>query len=111
MCKESSLKKQLGFINLLLGLPPSKRSKIINHCRKQQLDAISEIILNFLNRNLTRDPSIIQALKPHKKSLHKLILKKFPLTKKKKILSSKRGAGILSVLLPLVGTLFSFLKQ
>ena len=110
MCKNSSVKKQLSFIKLLLALPCSKRGRIIKQCRRPQIEAISEIVLNFLKQNLTSDKKIINSLKPFKGILHKLILKKTSLIKKKKLLSSRRGAGILSILLPLVGTVFGLMK-
>lgn len=111
MKKNSSVKKQLGFIRLLLSIPCSKRGKVIKHCKKPQIDALSEIVLNFLKRNLTKNKKVIKTLSPLKKILHTITLKKTPTAKKKKIFSSSRGAGILSILLPLVGTLFSVLKK
>ena len=109
--KNSAVKKRLGFIQLLLGVPPAKRSKILLQCGKPEIDALCEIICNFLNRNLTTDSKIIKKLRTHKCLLRSLVLKRTTLKNKKKILASKRGAGIITTLLPLVAGLFSLLKK
>ena len=93
MTKASAVKKQLGFLKLLITLPSCKRKKVITHCNRGQIDALCEIVMNFLNQNLTKNRDIIRSLKPFRKILHQLILKKTPLKNKKKILVSKRGSG------------------
>ena len=111
MSKGSCVEKQLGFIKLLVSLPCCKRKKIIAHCKKPQIEALCEIVMNFLRKNITNDKNIIKKLKPLRRVLHKLILKKTPISLKKKIFTSKRGAGILSILLPLVSSLFSLTRS
>ena len=109
--KKSAVKKRLGFIQLLLGVPASKRSKILLQCGKPEINAICEIVSNFLKGNLTTDPKIIKKFKSCKCMLRTLILKKTSLKHKKKIISSKRGAGLITALLPLVAGLFSLLRK
>ena len=106
MCEKSSVRKQIAFLKLLFAIPNSRRSKLLKECKRPQVDAISEIIVNFLRRNLTRDVNIIKKLEPYKDLVRKLALKRPSISSKKKILASKRGAGILSILLPIVSSLF-----
>ena len=101
--------KQKEFLNFFNNLSPKSKRDIIPNLNKDQLNAISEICKNFLNRNLTHDPKIIKKVKHCKKEINAISLKKTPLYKKKKILESRQGGAILSVLLPLAASLITSL--
>ena len=103
--KTSLISLHRDFIKFLKDTKPSYRQKILAHCRKHELDCISEIFSNFLKKNLTTDNKIIKKLYPHKVLIRQVALKKTPLKKKKKILTSSTGGSILSVLLPLAASL------
>ena len=103
MCRKSKLREQIGFIKLLKSIPSKTRYKLIQQCQRKHLDAIPEIVLNFLKNKLTKSKSIISKLRPFRNLLRKLAMKRTSLRTKKRILSSQRGAGILSLLLPLIG--------
>jgi len=95
------------FISFLTKLSPKNRVKLISTFSNSQIRVISEIFNNFLHKNLTTDTKVISKIKPFSKEVKKIALKRTPLYQKKKILSSKRGGAILSVLLPIAASLFS----
>ena len=101
--------KNKEFLRFFTQLSPKNKQNIIPALKKEQINTISEICKNFLKRNLTQDPKIILKLKPAKKEIKSISLKLIPLYKKKKILQSRRGGAILSVLLPLAATLITSL--
>ena len=99
--------KNKEFIKFFCQLSPSSKSRVVNGLNENYINTISEICKNFLERNLTQDPKIIQKLKKSRTALRIVSLKKTPLYKKKKILQSRSGGAILSVLLPLAAGLIS----
>ena len=112
MPRTSKLSLHRDFIKFLRDIKnQSSRQKILAHCRKHELDCISEIFVNFLRKNLTTNKKIIKKLHPHKALIRQVALKRTPLKRKKQILSSSTGGSILSVLLPLavslIGKLFA----
>ena len=107
MCNESYVQRELPFLKLLNSLPVHGKSKILLKCKGPQIYAISEITDNFLKRNLTTDRKIIKRLRPFKTLLKRISSKKESIKKKRKILSSRKGGSLLSMLLPLVSSIFS----
>ena len=101
--------KNKEFIDFFCRLSPRKKQNLIPVLTKDQINTISEISKNFLNRNLTEDPNIIKKLRPSQKEIKTVSLKKVPLYKKKKILRSRKGGAILSVLLPLAASVVTSL--
>ena len=103
--KTSLISRHRDFINFLNDINPSYRQTILHQCRKQELDCLSEIFVNFLKKNLTTNSEIIKKLRPHKSLIRQLALRKTSQKKKKKILTSSKGGSILSVILPLAASL------
>ena len=104
---KSLLSEHKEFIIFLNKLPPHKRSKLIDSLTRVHLECIAEICKNFLRKNLTEDLKTIKQLKKYKKEIKDISLKNTSLRKKKKILSTKRGGNILSLLLPLATSIIS----
>ena len=101
--------KHKEFLNFFVNLSPKSKRQLIPGLSRGHVNAISEICKNFLNHTLTEDPGIIRKVKSAKKEINIVSLKKTPLYKKKKILQSRKGGAILSVLLPLAASLFTSL--
>ena len=95
------------FIKFFCQLSPSSKCRLITNLDKNHIDTISEICKNFLENNLTQNPKVIQKLRNSRNDIRSLSLKKTALYKKKKILQSRRGGAILSILLPLAASLIS----
>lgn len=94
-------------IFLLKKLNPKNRKNLINQLTKKQIDCISEIFSNFLKKHLSVSPKIIKKLRRYQEEIRSLARKKTPGKLKKDILTSRRGGNILSVILPIVSSLFS----
>lgn len=92
---------------LLAKLSPKKRKKVIAQLNKKHVDCLSEVFLNFLKTNLTRNTKIVKSLNKYKEHIRKLANKGVSTLKKKKILRTQRGGAILSVLLPLAASVIT----
>ena len=94
-------------------LPPlstlrgQRRSRFIQDLNKDQINCIAEVFSNFLKKNLTTDPQVIQRLKRYRQPIRSVALKRTSLKQKKKVLSSRKGGSILAVLAPLAVSLLS----
>ena len=97
------------FIEFFCKLSPQKKQKLIPVLSKDQINTISEICKNFLKRNLTEDPATVKKLRQSEKEIKNIALKTLPLYKKKKILQTRKGGAILSVLLPIAASIVTSL--
>ena len=101
--------KNKEFLQYFSKLSPKNKIQIIPSLKREELNTISEICKNFLTQNLTTCPKVIKKLKPYKKDIKKFSLKTTPQYKKKKILQSRSGGAIFSVLLPIAASLIGSL--
>lgn len=70
-----------------------KRMDKIRHAGKDQLNALSEITLNLLKKNIPVSKKTIARLKPHKNLLRSIAKKGASLKQRKKLLMKQRGGG------------------
>ena len=101
--------KNQEFLTFFNKLGKRTKLRLISNLNKEHINTISEVCKNFLKKNLTQEPRIIEKVKAARKEIRQVALKTTPLYKKKKILQSRKGGFILSVLLPLATTLISSL--
>ena len=101
--------KNQEFLTFFNKLGKTSKHKLVSNLNKNHVDTISEVCKNFLQKNLTQDPQIIKKVKSARKEIKQVALKSTPIYKKKKILQTRKGGFILSVLLPLATTLISSL--
>ena len=101
--------KNKEFIQFFNNLCPKRQQKLIPVLSRDQINCFSEICKNFLRGNLSQNKDIIKKLKHARHDIKSIALKKSPLYKKKKILQSRRGGAILSILLPLAASVITSL--
>ena len=101
--------KNKEFIDFFCRLSPRKKQNLIPVLTKDQINTLSENFENFLNHNLTENPNVIKKLRRSQKEIKTITLKTIPLYKKKKILQTRKGGAILSVLLPLAASIVTSL--
>lgn len=101
--------KQCGFIKLLCRLNEKSRKLLLQQCKSCEINALCEIVLNFLNKNVTQNKKIVAKLKKYKNMMREIAYKSTPIARKRSLFKSKRGGTILSLLLPIVSTLTSLL--
>ena len=70
-----------------------KRMDKICHAGKDQINALSEITLNLLKKNIPVSKKTIGRLKPHKNLLRSIAEKGASLKQRKKLLMRQRGGG------------------
>ena len=101
--------KNNEFLKYFSKLPQKNKIHLIPTLNRDQLNTISEICKNLKKKNLTTCTKIIRKVKPSQMEIKAIALKKTPLYKKKKILQSRSGGAILSLLLPLAASLIGSL--
>ena len=109
--KTPLVKKYREFLFLLTKLSTELRNKLIKDLKGCHINCLAEIFNNFLNKRLTTDPKIILKLKKFQTEINKVARKRTPIYIKKRVLLSKRGGSILSILLPIAANLVSSLTS
>lgn len=109
MTKQSLTPQHIDVLKLICSLKPKRRSDFILQLNKEQVSCIAEVFSNFLKKNLTSEKNIIKKLKRHREAIKTVSLKRTSVKKKRKILSSRVGGNILSMLLPLAINAFNAL--
>ena len=107
---DDRLCKLRSFIIKLTNISHSKRLIYLQTIKPDEIDLISEIILNFLNDNIKVDIKSYTFLKRLKKILYILVRKSKSYILKRKLLSSLKGLQILKILLPLVSISLNIIK-
>ena len=92
------------FILFLKSKDKSKIKEIVKNLPNPIINALSEVVLNGLCGNIPLNKSDIEKLKPFKKLMKSLSNKSNKVGLRKKIMTSKKGGTILSIILPLAAT-------
>lgn len=95
------VEKIVQFAKKLLKLSQTERLLYLENIKNNEIDLISEIVLNFLRCNIKSDSESKSILERVKKYLYILASKRKSISIKKKILKSLKGLNILNILLPL----------
>lgn len=93
--------KHKDVLALLNTLSPSKKVIFLQGAPSSIIKLLSEVFKNLLKSNISVPPCKIKKLKRNKDLIRKVALKKTPIHAKKQLLCSRRGAGILSTVIPL----------
>jgi len=104
----ATLKKFTPYLRLLHKSTPKARSSLTKqHCSPEFIKCICECVKNVLVGNVALSPEHKRRLKRHKRSLRRLVLKKTPLTEKKRIVQSGGFLGaLLGPIVKILGGLF-----
>jgi hypothetical protein len=103
-----TLKKFTPYLKALQRSSPQVRCALAKqHCSPEFIKCICECAKNVLMGNVALTPEHKRQLKRHKLSLRKLVLKKTPLSEKKKIVQSGGFLGaLLGPIVKVLGGLF-----
>lgn len=93
--------KLINFLKQITKLSNSERLRYIDKFTNEELNYISEIVLNFLNNKLKTGFIEFNTLKNTRKELHSLVSKSKSYRLKRKLLKTLKGLNILNILLPL----------
>ena len=67
------------------------RRKLLEQANKDQINMLSEVILNLLKPNVSVDPSLMTRLRKHKNILRELRLRQHSLKKRRQMLMDAKG--------------------
>ena len=102
--KKSLTAKYCDFILFLKSKDKTKIKEIVKNLPNPVINALSEVILNGFCGNIPLNKSDIEKLKPFKKLMKLLSNKSNKVSSRKKLMSSKKGGSLLSIILPLAAT-------
>ena len=86
------LEQHKPFFNALADQPSQiTRRKLLEQATKDQINMLSEVILNLLKRNVSVDPSLMTRLRKHKNILRELRLRQHSLKKRRQMLMDAKG--------------------
>ena len=74
---------------------------------KNVINALSEVVLNGLCGNIPLDKSDIEKLKPFRRLMKSLSNKSIKVGERKKLMISKKGGSLLSVIIPLAASVIT----
>ena len=69
------------------------RRGLLKHANKDQINAVSEIVMNLLKNNLPVSPVTMARLRPFKQTLRNIGNRAFSLKKRRQALMSQKGGG------------------
>lgn len=103
--------KRQDYLNLLTTSKrdSKRRNALIDIGNKKEIEALCEIILNVMNRNIPLTPSQLKHLSKYKNVLRTLAKRSTTLKKKKTILKQK--GGFLPAILPFIPKALALLKN
>jgi len=89
------VKRHLPFLTSILreanGL---KRHDLLKHANADQINAVSEVVLNLLKNNIPIPPSLMAKLRPHKKVLREVGRRKNSVKKRREWLMAQKWSGL-----------------
>lgn len=72
---------------------PRVRQQLLQHANKDQINALSEVVLNSLRNNVPVDQPLMARLRRYKKPLRELGNRKPSILKRKNVLLQQKGKG------------------
>ena len=89
------LRRQLPFLrSVLKEANRFKRQELLQHANADQVNAVSELVLNLLKQNIPVTAATMNQLRPHKNVLRNLARRKHSLKKRRKWLVVQKGRGL-----------------
>ena len=88
------LRRQLPFLRSVLKANRFKHQDLLQHTNADQVNAVSELVLNLLKNNIPVTPSIMAQLRPYKKVLRDLGRCQHSVKKRRQWLIKQKGRGL-----------------
>ena len=88
------MRRQLNFLqHVLKETNQNKRTEQLQHANADQINAISEMVLNTLRGNVPVDPPLVEQLRPHRRALRTVGSRRYSLKKKHQAMLLQKGRG------------------
>ena len=86
--------KKLKFLkSILREKDRHKRMEKLLHADKEDINAVSDLSLNFLKQNIPVSQPVVKGLKRHKNDIRELGRRKTSLKRRREILMNQKGTG------------------
>ena len=85
-----NVKRNLPFIKTIF----RQANRYKRHANKDQINAVSEIVLNLLKKRIPVKPPLMAQLRQHKRALREIGKKKNSLKRRRQTLVRQRGNGL-----------------
>ena len=93
------LQRQLPFLrSVLREADKNVRRERLQHANADQINAISELVMNTLRGNVTIPPRLLEALRPHKHALRDMARRRHSIKRRRHVMMAQRGAGVWNAL-------------
>lgn len=106
---QSKVREHFEFLSYLKKISPRRQKQFIKQADRPILEALSEIALNLIKKNVSLTSAQIEKLRPYEEQIYQLSLRKHSINKKKKIVQKGGFLGALlgAVLPALISTIIS----
>ena len=93
------LQRQLPFLrSVLRKADKNVRRERLQHANADQVNAISELVMNTLRGNVTVPPRLLDAIRPHKHALHEMVHRRHSIKRRRQVMMTQTGAGVWNAL-------------
>lgn len=79
--------------SLLQEADHQQRQEKLVHANKDQINAVSELVLNVLKRNVPTTSHVVRQLSPYKSALRALTKRRHSVKQRRNILQAQKGGG------------------
>ena len=88
------IRRNLPFLKSLLNeANRNRRQELLQHANSDQINTMSEMIMNLLKNNIPIPPPLMARLKRHKKVLREVGKRKNSIKRRRQHLMSQKGSG------------------
>ena len=89
------LQRQLPFLrSVLREADQHVRRERLQHANADQVNAISELVMNTSKGNVTVPPRFLDPLRPHKQALREMARRKHSIKRRRHVMMAQTGAGV-----------------
>ena len=89
------LQRQLPFLrSVLREADQHVRRERLQHANADQVNAISELVMNTLKGNVAVPPRLLDQLRPHKRALREMARRKHSIKRRRYVMMAQTGAGV-----------------
>ena len=89
------VKRHLPFLkSILQEANRLKRQDLLKHANADQINALSEVVLNLLKNKIPITPPIMAKLRPHKSTLREVGRRKNSVKRRRELLIGQQGSGL-----------------
>ena len=89
------VRQQLPFLrSVLREADQNVRREQLQHANANQVNAISELVMNTLKGNVAVSPQLLNQLRPNKRALHEMGRRKHSIKWRRHVMMAQTGAGV-----------------